>query len=71
MTSDKVSTTPGPRQLRVPVGAGAGLTGHGESYVDATSLSTVSNAQLRRRAATAGWLRQNSPLSNSATAEVS
>jgi len=41
--------TPGPRPLRIPVGAEAGLSGHRESYVDTTSVFTVSRAQLRRR----------------------
>ncbi len=56
MTSDKISTTPGPRPLRVPVGAEAGLTGHGESYVDTANSFTASEPERRRRAATAGWL---------------
>lgn len=44
-----VNGTPGPRPLRSPVGAEAGLTGHRESYVDPTSIFTVSKAQLRSR----------------------
>jgi len=44
-----VTGTPGPRPLRIPVGAEARLTGHSESYVDPASLFTVSKARLRRR----------------------
>ena len=44
-----VTGTAGPRPLRIAVGAEAGLTGREESYVDATSVFTVSKAQLRRR----------------------
>jgi len=44
-----ITGTPGPQPLRIPVGAGTGLTGHGESYVDPASVFTVSKAQLRRR----------------------
>lgn len=44
-----ITGTPGPRPLRIPIGAEAGLTSHRESYVDATSVFTVSKAQLRRR----------------------
>lgn len=44
-----ITGTPGPRPLRIPVGAEAGLTGHSESYVDPTSVLTVSKAQLPRR----------------------
>ncbi len=44
-----ITATPGPRPLRIPVGAEAGLTGPSESYVDPTSVLTVSTAQLRGR----------------------
>ncbi len=44
-----VTGTPGPRPLLIPVGAEAGPTGHSESYVDPTSVCTVSKARLRRR----------------------
>lgn len=44
-----ITGTPGPRPLRVPVGAEAGLTGHLESCVDPASIFTVGKTQLRRR----------------------
>ena len=44
-----VTGTPGPRPLRIAVDSASGLTGHDESYVDPTSVFTVSTAQLRRR----------------------
>jgi len=44
-----ITGTPGPRPLRIPVGAEAGLTGHLESYVDPASVFTISKTQLHRR----------------------
>lgn len=44
-----ITGTDGPRPLRIPVGADAGLTGHTESHIDLTSIFTIGRGQLRRR----------------------
>jgi mRNA interferase MazF len=44
-----VTGTPGPRSIRIPIGAEAGATGYAESYIDATSLHTVPLSRFHSR----------------------
>ncbi|HYU66626.1 MAG TPA: type II toxin-antitoxin system PemK/MazF family toxin, partial [Jatrophihabitantaceae bacterium] len=44
-----ITSTPGPRSTRVPIGADAGLTRYDESYVDVMSVHTVPLDRFQRR----------------------